>query len=147
MAAYAAVVLDYLDQCAQPTHISWASDRDAILQRQNGIVWDIASITFFVLKAQRLPVAENGLQRIDSPMLLHIRPEDSGPNYLDPLIRMPDYLAAAGSDMNLTTLEFSHPKFESIGTACFLQAPNGVLCTLSWSGEGFLVRRIARAST
>jgi len=144
VAAYAAVVLDYLDLSAEPSNASWISDRDAILQRHEGIVWDIASIMFYVSKGHRKPAAERKLNTIDKPRLLHIAPEESGENYLDPLIRMPDYLAAAASDMNLHTFEFSHPKFESIGSACFSESANSVLCTLSWTGQGFLVRRLAR---
>ena len=144
VAAYAAVVLDYLDQSVEPSQASWISDRDAILQRHDGIVWDIASIMFYVIKGHRTSAVAHELTVIDRPKLLHIAPEKSGQNYLDPLIRMPDYLAAAASDMNLHTFEFSHPKLESIGAACFSEASNSILCTLSWTGMGFLVRRLAR---
>jgi len=142
VAAYAAVVLNYLDLSAEPSHVSWVSDRDAILQRHDGIVWDLATIMFYMIKGDRDPVADGELIAIDKPKLLHISPDESGKNYLDPLIRMPDYLAAAASDMNLHTFEFSHPKLASIGSACFSQAANSVLCTLSWTGDGFLVRRL-----
>ncbi|WP_223473465.1 hypothetical protein [Pseudomonas sp. BF-B-27] len=140
VAAYAAVVMDYLDQSAEPSLASWVSDRDAILQRHDGVIWDIASLMFYVIKGRRKPE----LTAIDKPRLLHITPEESGENYLDPLIRMPDYLAAAASGMNLHTFEFSHRKLESIGFACFSESANHVLCTLSWTGQGFLVRRLAQ---
>ena len=117
VAAYTAVVLDYLDTGAEPSHASWVSDRDAMLQRHDGIIWDIASIIFYVIKGYRKPSAANEVNTIDKPQLLHIVPEESGKNYLDPLVRMPDYLAAAASDMNLNTFEFSHLKLERIGTA------------------------------
>lgn len=144
VAAYAAVVLDYLDIVTEPSHVSWVSDRDAMLQRHDGIIWDIASIMFYVMKGHRSPVAGHEVDTIDKPQLLHIVPEESGKNYLDPLIRMPDYLAAAASDMNLHTFEFSHPKLETIGAACFSESANSVLCSLSWTGQGFIVRRLAR---
>jgi hypothetical protein len=143
VATYAAVVLEYLDQSAEPAVASWTSDRDAILQRHDGIVWDIASLMFYVLKGHRQHAVMPVPRMIDRPKLLHVRPEESGKNHLDPLIRMPDYLAAAASGLNLNTGEFSHPKLASIGSACFFEAANSVLCTLSWSGQGFLVRRLA----
>jgi hypothetical protein len=141
-AAYGAVVLNYLDLSAEPSQVSWVSDRDAILQRHDGVVWDIATIMFYVIKGQRIYAGDQRLTTIDKPTLLHIRPDESGSNYLDPLIRMADYLAAAASDLNLNTFDFSHPKFASIGTACFAESANSVLCTLSWVGDGFLVRRV-----
>jgi hypothetical protein len=142
VAAYAAVVLNYLDLSAEPSQVSWVSDRDAILQRHDGIVWDLATIMFYVIKGHRNPAADDERTAIDKPTLLHIRPDESGKNFLDPLIRMPDYLAAAASDMNLETFRFSHPKLASIGSMCFSKAANSVLCTLSWTGDGFLVRRL-----
>lgn len=144
VAAYAAVVLDYLDSSAEPSHVSWISDRDAILGRHDGIVWDMASIMFYVIKGQRSPAKQGELTLIDKPKLLHIAPEERGENYLDPLIRMPDYLAAAASAINLNTFEFASPKLEAIGSACFFGSANSVLCTLSWTGQGFLVRRLGR---
>ncbi len=142
VAAYAAVVLEYLDQCTQPSTVSWISDRDAILQRHDGVVWDIASLMFYLLKGNRQSTLNPTRTVIDAPRLLHIRPDEVGKNYLDPLIRMADYLAAAASGMNLNTGEFAHSKLASIGSRCFFQSQNSVLCTLSWSGEGFQVRRL-----
>ncbi len=144
VAAYAAVVLDSLDVSVEPSHVSWISDRDAMLQRHDGIIWDIASIMFYVLKGHRLPVDGQSVKLIDEPKLLHITPDESGKNYLDPLIRLPDYLAGAASAMNLKTAEFSHPKFAAIGSACFSESSNGVLCTLSWTGQGITARRLVR---
>lgn len=144
VAAYAAVVLNYLDLSAEPTQVSWVSDRDAILQRHDGVIWDLATIMFWVIKGHptTTPAVNGELTAINKPTLLHIRPDESGRNYLDPLIRMPDYLAAAASDMNLHTGGFSHSKLATIGSECFSMAENSVFCTLSWTGQGFLVRRL-----
>ncbi len=102
---------------------------------------------FYVIKRHRRPTPGGEVNTIDKPKLLHIAPEVSGKNYLDPLIRMADYLAAAASGMNLHTFEFSHPKLETIGSACFSESANSVLCTLSWTGHGFLVRRLASSAS
>jgi hypothetical protein len=141
VATYAAVVLDYLDISVEPSHTSLISDRDALLWRHDMVVYDIASIMFYVIKGHRRS-SSGEINTIDKPNLLHITPEVSGENYLDPLIRMADYLAAAASGMNLHTFEFSHPKLETIGSACFSESENSVLCTLSWTDHGFLVRRL-----
>ncbi len=144
-ATYAAVVMDYLDQFADPASVSWVSDRDAMLKRHDGIVWDIASIFFYMIKGKRTKSDLMGVTLIDKPLLLHIAPEDSGPNYLDPLIRMPDYLAAAASGFDFNAKSFASAKLDAIGRACFFEAENSVLCTMSWTGQGFLVRRLGPA--
>ncbi|UXY55405.1 hypothetical protein [Pseudomonas tohonis] len=137
VASLAAVVMDYLDQNAEPTYIYWVSDRDAILQRYDGVVWDVASLYFFYLKFQRIPP----FSMINKPILTHVVPEAKGKNYLDPMIRLADYLAAAASSLNFYTFEYGHPKLRFVGNECFKKAKNSVLCTMSWTGEGFHVRR------
>lgn len=143
VATLAAVVMDYLDQAAEPKMLSWVSDRDAILKRHDGAIWDIASLLLYSFKTKRLSSTERERVEIKSPKLFHVSPEEQGDNELDALIRMPDYLAAAASGLNLDSLEFSHKKLHDIGTSCFAPNQNTILCTISWSGHGFLVRRIA----
>lgn len=144
VATFAAIVLDHLDKSADPTAVSWISDRDAILQRHDGVVWDIAALMFYLMKCQRsLPDAQGKLV-LNGPRLVHVSPNESGKNYLDPLVRMPDYLAAAASDLNLQTFESSHSKFASIVSACFDDDANSVLCSVSWKDQGILARRLAR---
>lgn len=147
ISAYAAVVMDYLDQASDPKHVSWASDRDAMLLRYDGIVWDLAALYFYMLKGERI-AREMGpsVSHFDPPRLIHVAPEQTGSNYLDPLIRMPDYLAAAASSFNFHSRTFDSDKLDSIGRACFFEADNSVLCTISWTGDGFLVRRLRAAS-
>lgn len=147
VAAYAAVVMDYLDLAVEPSNVSWISDRDAMLKKSDGIIWDIASIMFYLIKGNRCAIEGCVNDLIEKPKILHIVPEERGANYLDPLIRMPDYLAASASDVNLHTFEFSHQKLRDIGVACFTESSNCVLCTLSWTDEGFLVRRLATKSS
>ena len=145
--AYAAVVMDYLDQATDPNRISWASDRDAMLLRHDGVVWDIAALYFYMLKAERIARATaRTVSHFDTPRLVHIAPEETGPNYLDPLIRMPDYLAAAASGLNFHTQTFDSEKLDAIGRAVFFESENSVLCTLSWTGDGFLIRRLRAVS-
>lgn len=143
VAAYAAVVMDYLDLAVEPSNVSWVSDRDAMLKKSDGIIWDIASIMFYLIKGGRFSTEDCVNDLIEEPKIFHIIPEERGANYLDPLIRMPDYLAASASDVNLHTFEFSHQKLRDIGVACFTESSNCVLCALSWTGSGFLVRRLA----
>lgn len=147
VAAYAAIVFDYLDSAGHPSTISWISDRDALVDRHDGIVWDIAWIYFCLLKGNRNLDPLQKKQMINMPKFILALPDGGKENYLDPLIRMADYLAAAASDINLNTFDYSHPKLQRIGTACFAEARNHVLCTISWTGDGFYVRRISGRPT
>lgn len=145
VATYAAVVLDYLDQAAEPEFASWVSDRDALLDRHDGVVWDIAAFMFYVMKGSRMPSADGALLLLDKPRIMHVEPDRQGQNHLDPMIRLADYLAASASDMNLQTFDHSKPKLAEIGAACFGGSPKHIRCTVSWTGDGFLVRRLGPA--
>ena len=142
VASLASLVLDYLDQSTDPAFVSWVSDRDAILDRHDGATWDIAALMAYIIKAGRQPISEIEKGPLKIAKFMHVTPEQTGKNYLDPLIRLPDYLAAAASNMNLHTYDFGSPKLEAVGTNCFIQAENSVLCTLSWTGNGFTSRRL-----
>lgn len=137
VSALASVVMDCLDNLVDPDFISWVSDRDAMLQQHGGVIWDIAILFFLSQKAQRTP--RDSL--ISRPQFLYVEPAISGDNYFDPLIRMADYLAGAASGLNLCTFDYASEKIGFIGRECFETAGNSVLCTISWTGRGFLVRR------
>ncbi|WP_432262927.1 hypothetical protein [Cupriavidus sp. TMH.W2] len=140
VAAFAALLLDYLDQVAEPKAIGWTSDRDAMLERHDGIVWDIASLMFYAMKSSR---AAPGTTTVDRPQLIHVTQSPTGDNHLDPLIRMADYMAGTVADMDLAGWGFTHPKFEAVAQACLLDAPNHVVLSVAWVGDGFRVRRLA----
>lgn len=140
VAAFAALLFDYLDQVAEPQRIGWTSDRDAIIERHDGIVWDIASLLFYLMKSNR---ASPGQTTIDRPQLVHVTQSATGENELDPLIRMADYMAGTVADMDLAGRGFTHPKFEAVAQACLVDAPNHVVLSVAWVGDGFRVRRHA----
>ncbi|KAF7962576.1 hypothetical protein AWV80_20120 [Cupriavidus sp. UYMU48A] len=71
---------------------------------------------------------------------------ETGRNYLDPLIRMADYMAGTVADMDLTEWGFSHPKFETVARHRLVDAANHVVIAVAWTGEGFRVRRLALRS-
>ncbi|HEY0819440.1 MAG TPA: hypothetical protein VGD46_11725 [Rhizobacter sp.] len=138
--AFAALLLDYLDQVGEPKGIGWTSDRDAMIERHDGIVWDIASLLFYMMKTGR---AAPGAATIDQPKLIHVTQSPTGQNSLDPLIRMADYMAGTVADMHLAGWAFTHPKFEAVARACLVDAPNHVVLSVVWVGDGFRVRRLA----
>ena len=137
LAAYAAVVFDYLDLVAEPKVLAWVSDRDAMIDRHDGVVYEIATLAFYVLKFSRTDGAS-----IATPRLIHTLQESTGANILDPLIRMPDYLAGTIADMNLECFEFSHEKFETVAAGCLMGQKNHVVARVKWTGAGFTVQRL-----
>lgn len=137
LASYAAVVFDYLDIVAKPSYLAWVSDRDAMIDRHNGVVYEITTLVFFVLKFARTDGA-----RIDTPRFIHTLQESTGVNMLDPLIRMPDYLAGTIADMNLECFDFSHEKFKAVAQGCLMAQKNHVVARVKWDGSGFTVQRL-----
>jgi hypothetical protein len=143
LAAYAATVFEYLDAAADPSKVAWASDRDAMLDRHEGVVLDIATLIFWVMKSSRLQrVPDVPTLMIERPHFMHVQPETTGTNYMDPLIRMADYVAGTVADMSMERFAFSHQKFEDVARGCFVGSRNHVIVTLAHVGDGFTVRRL-----
>jgi hypothetical protein len=143
LAAYAVAVFEQLDLAVEPKAVSWTSDRDAMLDRHDGVVFDIASLMFWVLKSGRLERdGENQALIIERPHFTHVEPERTGANYMDPLIRMADYVAGTVADMSTECFDFSHPKFREVAQACFVESRNHVVVTIAHSGERLSVRRV-----
>lgn len=138
VSAFAGLLLDYLDQVGAPREVGWTSDRDAIIDRHDGIVWDIATLLFYCLKSNRVAPA---LTMVGEPKITHVTQSATGENLMDPLIRMADYMAGTVADLDLSTGACSHPKFEAVAQACLTDAPNHVVLSVAWVGDGFRVRR------
>ncbi|HEU0153178.1 MAG TPA: hypothetical protein VFQ84_07530 [Arenimonas sp.] len=148
LAAYAVAVFEYLDLGVAPQAVSWVSDRDAMLDRHDGVVCDIATLMFWVMKSGRVdPVEGEQMRVIDRPTFIHVQPEKTGPNHMDPLIRMADYVAGTVADMSMKGFEFSHQKFREIAQACFVESKNHVIVTIAHAGDRFTVRRVGFKET
>ncbi|MES0490031.1 MAG: hypothetical protein ABUK01_08575 [Leptospirales bacterium] len=111
-----------LNILSKPKYISWISDRDSIINSFDGVTFDL-SFVLMLLFAQ--DYNNNHIENpVNPPVIKYILPEDGKSNYLDPLIRIPDYLTGTLADLDILKKEFSKDKYYDICFSSLLEAPN-----------------------
>jgi hypothetical protein len=79
-------IMFLLQKYSSPSSIAWISDRDAIIDKFEGVVFD--NMYFGYESA----VAEKPFEKVNTKIIF-VEPERIGENYFDELIRIPDYIA------------------------------------------------------
>lgn len=143
VATFGAQVFKHLAVTKQPSQIRWISDRDAILDRYDGLVYDLAYVIFLLFYSTVLDRPDGGLILLDKPRFLFEVPEKSGQHRYDELVRLPDYLAGTLADIDLDTLKFTHEKFEQMWRGALVRSPNNTVVQVLGNAERVTTRRIA----
>lgn len=142
VATFASLVFHYLNQLKSPSHIAWVSDRDALVDRCDGFVFDLAYFMFLseyegVVSAQ----ADRAQHLIDKPQFIFKLPEKGEPNLYDHFIRIPDYLAGTLADFEINSRAFSKEKFYTVCDNSLIDSPNHAILQLQGNGADLYVRR------
>jgi hypothetical protein len=104
----------YLNLFSFPKAISWISDRDAMIDKYDGFIFDNSFINFLLYCSQNIIKLNDDIVNIEVPILTHVIPEKDGENYLDELIRIPDYLAGTLADFFIENNSFTNQKYNHI---------------------------------
>lgn len=141
VATLGAEVFKHLMVASHPSHIRWISDRDALLDRYDGLVYDLAYVIFLLFYSTALsPSTDKCI--LDAPKFIFEIPEKSGQHRYDELVRLPDYLAGTLADINLETLEFTHEKFEQVWRKVFVRSRNNAVVQVLGNSERVTIRRL-----
>jgi hypothetical protein len=143
VATFGAQVFKHLAVAKRPSHIRWISDRDAILDRYDSLVYDLSYVIFLLFYSTALGLPDGGAPHmIDKPEFIFEIPEKSGRHRYDELVRLPDYLAGTLADIDLSTLAFTHEKFAEVWRSAFVRSPNNSVVQVLGNAERVTVRRI-----
>jgi hypothetical protein len=96
VATFGAQVFKHLTVAKQPSHIRWISDRDALLDRYDGLVYDLAYVIFLLFYSTGLDSHHEGVHLIEKPNFIFEIPEKNGQHRYDELVRLPDRGHARG---------------------------------------------------
>ena len=103
VASFGALVFHLIHEEKSPLSIRWISDRDAMFDRHDGLVFDLSWLLFQIMRRR-----SGGVIDVLRPQLIFASPLMDGITKHDELVRLPDYLAGTLADY------FSHltmPKF------------------------------------
>ncbi len=105
----------YLNIFNHPKAISWISDRDAMIDKYDGFIFDNSFIQFLLISSENIINKNDGkIVNIEVPMLYHVTPDRERKNYLDEFIRIPDYLTGTLADFCIEDNRFSKDKYNHI---------------------------------
>lgn len=142
-AVFAAQIFKQLAVLKRPAYIRWISDRDAILDRYDGVVCDLAYTYFLLTYGATLGGSQEGeLVIIDKPDIIFEVPERTGVHRHDELVRLPDYLAGTLADLDIETINFTHPKFETLFKTVFINSPNNAIIRVMGNAERLTAQRL-----
>ena len=132
----AGLIFFYLTILKRPSYIQWVSDRDAIIERHDGVAFDLAYLTY-VLEYSNVLVkgGEKILFIPEKPHFIFPTPEKSGKNHFDELIRIPDYLAGTLADLDVTKKRFTKDKYNDIFEFSLVNSPNHAIIQITGSSN------------
>lgn len=140
--AFAATIFHSVSTATQAAHLRWISDRDALLERHDGVVYDLAFLYSILMAARETsatPDAEGRLL-LQNPTIQFELPEKTGKHRFDELIRLPDYLAGTLADVDTTTMSWSKEKFGQVLKSVYVDAPNNWVVQLGSTSDGVVAR-------
>ncbi|EGR0858913.1 hypothetical protein EW131_22800, partial [Vibrio vulnificus] len=142
VSAFASVVFEILTIAKKPKYIQWVSDRDALLERYDSFVFDLAYFLFLQGYSEHFERTENSVLMLDTPQFIFPEPEKSGKNYFDELIRIPDYLAGTLADFDVSSNKFSKDKYDTILLNSLVNSRNQAVIHVTGKGNELLCKRL-----
>lgn len=143
-AGFVATLFHLVNQATKPGYLRWISDRDALIERYDTVVYDLAFIYFLLMTSGQpgLEPAHQGVRMLDTPKILFEVPEKTGKHRFDELIRLPDYLAGTFADADIAALSFSREKFADVLQSVFVNSPNNWLVQLDSTADSVVARSV-----
>ncbi|MFQ5674302.1 MAG: hypothetical protein ACE5G1_00270 [bacterium] len=139
---FAGIIFYYLTKAKNPSYIQWISDRDAIVERHDGLIYDLSYFIFHMEYSNFLVGKDSSTKRMpEKPHFIFPPPAKTGKNQHDELVRIPDYLAGTLADYNVERNEFSKDKYYSVLEYSLINSPNHAIIHISGSDDGLSSRR------
>lgn len=142
--AFVATTFYIVNQATGAGYLRWISDRDALVERYDTLVYDLAYLYFILLSStsQDLISEMNGKVFLKIPNIRFEIPEKTGKHRFDELVRLPDYLAGTLADLDITDMSFTRDKFAVVMTNVFVDSFNNWIVRVFSDGEKIIARSI-----
>ena len=144
VATFVSLVFYYLNKIKEPSHIAWISDRDALVDRYDGFIYDLAYFMFLAECSSTISEVDKSKKIIlDKPNFVFTIPEKTGKNFYDELIRIPDYLAGTLADIDIDENEFSKDKYYTVLYHSLVNSKNHAIFHVYGDSSKLSSRRLA----
>lgn len=138
VASFAAIVLGMVNDAKSPLAIRWISDRDAMFDRHDGVVFDLAWLFFQMMRRSK-----GGVIDLRRPQFAFGTPGMDGETEYAEFVRLPDFLAGTLADMKLPQMMFTHRKFPPVFNRLFVDTLNNAIVEIVTASDRLTTRRIA----
>ncbi|PQJ26079.1 hypothetical protein BSZ31_15125 [Limnobacter sp. SAORIC-690] len=142
VAAMVATLCNLLNQAVGASVIRWISDRDAMFERHDAVVSDLAYV-YYLTQAIEFATPEQQIAQSHGESLATLVfeiPEKTAKHRFDELVRLPDYLAGTLADLNNETMAVSREKFDVVLNNVFVNSKNNWLVQMTSTGERITAR-------
>lgn len=132
---FGASIIYILKQYSDPSHIIYVSDRDSIIEKYDGFVYD-SMLFWYKLVSINKPFAKS------DPKLIFVEPEKTGENHFDELIRIPDFIAGTIASIDIedkTNLDEMKDKHLDLFFGCFTNSKNQATLKIQYKNEIYSV--------
>ncbi len=142
VAAMVATLCNMLNQAVGARAIRWISDRDALFERHDSVVSDLAYVYYLIQAVEFATPEQREAQNLGASLatLGFEIPERTGKHRFDELVRLPDYLAGTLADLDSETMAVSKEKFDVVLNSVFVNSKNNWLVQLLSIGERITAR-------
>lgn len=142
VAAMVATLCNMLNQAVSARAIRWISDRDALFERHDAVVSDLAYVYYLIQAIEFATSEQLDAQSVGASLatLSFEIPEKTGKHRFDELVRLPDYLAGTLADLDSDTMTVSKEKFDVVLRNVFVNSNNNWLVQLLSTDERITAR-------
>lgn len=139
---FAATMFHLVSTATQAADLRWISDRDALIERHDGVVYDLAFLYSILMEAHETSAEpdEQGRLLLNNPRVRFELPEKCGQHRYDDLVRLPDYLAGTLADLDTNTMSWSKQKFGQVLQHVFVNSPNNWVVQMSSTADEVVAR-------
>ena len=143
VATFASLIFYFLTLLKRPSHIGWVSDRDAMVERYNGVIFDIAYFMYLLEYSRCFVKKDNSsIVIVDKPNFIFLQHNGHSDNEYDELIRIPDYLAGTLADLDIEKKELSKKKFYTMLDQSIVNSKNHSIIQVYGNSTKLSARRI-----
>jgi hypothetical protein len=142
VAAMVATLCNMLNQAVSAKAIRWISDRDALFERHESVVTDLAYVYYLTQAIEFSTPEQREAQNLGESLatLGFEIPEKTGKHRFDELVRLPDYLAGTLADLDSEIMDVSKEKFDIVLNNVFVNSKNNWLVQLLSTDERITAR-------
>jgi len=146
VSSMAAVLTQELSKVKGAPMVFWISDRDAIVEKFDGVALDLMFAFLCLLSLDNDHAAQSTqVQMLNVPMVNFNTSKKNSIDDFEELIRVPDFIAGIVSELNGRDVDFRHTKYDKLFYDGLVDSPNHSIIAIDEEPGDLYIRRMKYA--